>query len=100
MKKIKVGEAEVEFYEEKDILPIFDELFQAAGRRGVSEKVINKTQKKILKLTKKAQKMIDKGKPDASKLRDLRNSINRIKDITKNPSSYTGGVIEEILKSM
>jgi len=100
MKKIKAGEQEIEFYEEKEILPLFDDLLQAAGRRGVPEKVINKTKKKILKLTQKGQMKIDKGKPDASLLRDLRNSIKRIQDIVKNPSSYTGSVIEEILKAM
>jgi len=100
MKTIKAGEQSIEFYEEKDVIFLFDKLLQAAGKRGVPEKVIEKAKKKVLRFTKKGQKKIDKGKPDPSLLRDLRNTIKRLKDIVKDPSSYTGNVIEEILKAL
>jgi len=100
MKTIKVNEQSIEFYEEKDVIFLFDKLLQAAGKRGVPEKVIEKAKKRVLKLTRKGQKKIDKGKPDPSLLRDLRNTIKRLEDITRDPSSYTGNVIEEILKAL
>jgi len=100
MKMIKAGEQEIEFYEEKEIAPLFDRVLQSAGKRGVPEKVIEKARKRVLKLTKKAQKKIDKKKPDPSLLRDLRNTIKRLQDIVKDPSSYTRNVIEEILKAI
>jgi len=100
MKMIKAGEQEIEFYEEKEIGPLFDRVLQAAGKRGVPEKVIEKARKRVLKLTKKAQKKIDKKKSDPSLFRDLRNTIKRLQDIVKDPSSYTRNVIEEILKAI
>ncbi len=100
MKKVKVGEEEVEFLEEGDINSLFDQILDVAGRRGVSEKLINKAKKSIIKQTKKAQKSIDKGKPNADKLRRLRDSTRRLEDIVKDPSSYTREVMQEILKSV
>lgn len=100
MKKVKAGEEEVEFLEEKDIESLFETLLQSAGRRGVSEKVINKAKKSILKQTKKLEKIINKGKPNPDKLRRLRESTKRLEDIVKDPSSYSREVIEEVLKSL
>jgi len=107
MRKVKAGEEEVEFLEEKDLESLFETLLQAAGRRGVSEKVINKAKKSLLKQTKKAEKTINKGKektinkgkPNPDKLRRLRESTKRLEDIVKDPSSYSREVIEEVLKS-
>ena len=89
MRKVKVGEEEVEFLEEGDIQTLFENLLQSAGRRGVSEKIINKAKKSILKQTKKAAKSIDKGKADSTKLRRLRESTKRLEDIVKDPTSYS-----------
>ena len=100
MKKVKSGGEEIEFFEEGDIVSLYEKLFQAAGRRGVSERVIEKTKKKILKLTKKEEKLISKGKPDMNSLRNLYRTLQRLEDIAKDPSSYTGPVITEILKSI
>ena len=100
MKKVKSGGEEIEFFEEGDILSLYEKLFQAAGRRGVSEKLLEKTKKKILKLTKKGEKLISKGKPDVNSLDNLCGTIKRLKDIVKDPPSYAGPVITEILKSI
>jgi len=100
LKKVKLGGEEIEFFEEGDILSLYEKLLQAAGRRGVSEKLIEKTKKKILKLTKKGAKLISKGKPDVNSLNNLCETIKRLEDIVKDPSSYTGPVITEILKSI
>lgn len=100
MKKVKAGEEEVEFLEEKDLESLFEDLLQAAGRRGVSEKIINKAKKSLLKQTKKAEKAINKGKPNPDQLRRLRESTKRLEDIVKDPSSYSREVIEEVLKSL
>ncbi|MBC7190026.1 hypothetical protein H5U35_07480 [Candidatus Aerophobetes bacterium] len=100
MKKVKVGEEEVEFLEESELDSLFENLLQAAGRRGVGEKLINKAKKKIIKQTKKAEKAINKGKAKSEELRRLRESTKRLEDIVKDPSSYTREVIEELLKSL
>ncbi|MCD6575348.1 hypothetical protein J7K97_06725 [Candidatus Aerophobetes bacterium] len=97
MKKVKIGGEEIELYEEADLNSLFENLLQAAGRRGVSEKLINKTKKILLKQTKKADKAAEKGKSE--QLRKLRDSIKRLEDIVKDPPSYSREVIEEILKS-
>ena len=100
MKKVKSGGEEIEFFEEGDVISLYENLFQVAGRRGVSEKLLEKTKKKILKLTKKGEKLIGKGKPNMNSLRSLYGTLKRLEDITKDPSSYTGAVITEILKSI
>lgn len=100
MRKVKVADEEIEFLEEKDLDSLFENLLQTAGRRGVSEKVINKAKKSLLKQTKKVEKAIDKGKIRSEHLRRLRESTRRLEDIVKDPTSYTGHVIEEILKSL
>jgi len=100
LKKIKSGEEEIEFFEEKDIVSLYEKIFQTAGRRGVSQKLLEKTKKKILKLTKKGEKLIDKGKPNMNSLRSLHETLKRLEDIVKDPSSYTGTVITEIIKSI
>lgn len=97
MKKVKIGGEEIELYEEADLNSLFENLLQAAGRRGVSEKLINKTKKILLKQTKKADKAVEKGKSE--QLRKLRDYIKRLEDIVKDPPSYSREVIEEILKS-
>jgi len=99
MKKVKIGGEEIELYEEADLNSLFENLLQAAGRRGVSEKLINKTKKILLKQTKKADKAVEKGKGKSEQLRKLRDSIKRLEDIVKDPPSYSREVIEEILKS-
>ena len=100
MRKIKVGLEEIEILEEKEIDSLYEALLQSAGRRHVKEKVINKAKKTILKQTKKIEKDIKKGKIKSEPLRRLRESTKRLEDIIKDPSSYTGPVIEEILKSL
>ncbi len=100
MKKIKSGEEEIEFFEEKDVVSLYEKIFQTAGRRGVSQKLLEKTKKKILKLTKKGEKLIDKGKPNMNSLRSLYETLKRLEDIVKDPSSYAGPVITEIIKSI
>ncbi|MCD6257815.1 hypothetical protein J7J45_07140 [Candidatus Aerophobetes bacterium] len=101
MKKVEVAGEQIEFMEEGDLDSLFEKLLQAAGRRGVSEKVINKAKKSVLKQTKKIEKALSKGKLRSSEqVRRLRESTKRLEDIVKDPSSYTGHVIEEILKSL
>jgi len=100
LKKVKSGGEEIEFFEEGDVISLYESLFQVAGRRGVSEKLLEKTKKKILKLTKKGEKLIGKEKPNMNSLRSLYGTLKRLEDITKDPSSYTGVVITEILKSI
>jgi len=100
MRKVKVGEEEIEVVEEVDLGPLFEKLLQAAGRRGVAEKLINKTKKSLLKQIKKADKAINKGKAKSEQLRKMRESVKRLEDIVKDPSSYTKEVIEELLKSL
>ena len=100
MRKVKVGTEEMEFLEEKEINSLYEDLLQSAGRRHVAEKVINKAKKTILKQTKKMEKDINRGKVKSEQLRKLRESTKRLEDIIKDPSSYTGSVIEEILKSL
>ncbi|MBE0478583.1 hypothetical protein IBX65_05615 [Candidatus Aerophobetes bacterium] len=98
MKKVKTGEEEVEFLEEAEINSLFDELLQAAGRRGVPEKLINKTKKVVLKQTKKIEKEITKGKVKSEPIRKLREVTKRMQDIVKDPPSYNREVIMELLK--
>jgi len=100
MKKVKTGEEEVEFLEEADINSLFENLLQAAGRRGVPEKLINKAKKNLLKRTKKAEKAINKNKVNTDELRRLRESTKRLEDIVKDPPSYNREVIQEILRSI
>jgi len=100
MKKVKVGGEEIELFEEEDLNSLFENLLQAAGRRGVAEKLINKAKKSLLKQTKKAEKAVAKGKAKSEPLRKMRDSIRRIEDIVKDPPSYSREVIEEILRSV
>ena len=85
MKKVKVGEEEIEFLEEADISSLFESFLQAAGRRGVEEKLINKAKKNLLKRTKKAEKVINKKKIKSDELLRLRESTKRLEDMVKDP---------------
>ncbi len=100
MKKVKSGEDEIDFFEEEDIVSLYENLFQAAGRRGVSRKLMEKTKKKILKLTKKGEKLIDKGKPNMDSLHSLHEILKRLEDIVNDLPSYEGVVITELLKAI
>lgn len=96
MRKIKVSEEEIEFLEEKEVISLFDNLSQT----GVSKKVVNRTKKRLLKQTAKAEKIINKGRPDSIRLRSLRQSTKCLQDMFRDPSSYPPKVAEEMLKAL
>ncbi|TET62835.1 hypothetical protein E3J48_03695 [Candidatus Aerophobetes bacterium] len=98
MTKVKINEVKIEFMEEEEAVSLFDDLLQRVERDGVSRKLVEKAEKKILKRTRKAQKTINKGKPSPEQLRSLRESTKLLEDIIKHPNRYSGKVTEEVLK--
>lgn len=101
MRKIKVGTEEVEFLEEEDVTSLFEDVSQIAQEKGVSEKMVSRAKKAVLKQTKKMQKASRKGKiRTADPLLALRQSTRDLEAIVKDPSSYAPNVVEELLKSV